>query len=224
MTEKLYTGRVPICRGLSAAFLVLFSSLFMAACGTTADKFLPGAAMLSSPDSVIVFGKIEVDEYQKLLKDNPELAKKIDLANSENATLRLQTLKNRKLWGINSPTLDIPLEVGEDYFAIIPKENYVLDRLWGFFIETFECQKLGFRVPQHASAVYVGSLVFQVKRAFWTNSVVTLSIRDEYDQALRHFRSRNPDFSGEIVKSLFHGDQLSCHIPPPWFIFIPPLI
>ena len=221
MTEKLYTGRVPICRGLSAAFLVLFSALFMASCGATADKFLPGAAMLSSPDSVVVFGKIEVDEYQKYLKDNPELAKKFDLANYEDVKLELQTFKNRKSWGINSPTLDIRLEHGEDYFAIIPKENYFLDRLWGLFITTIKCQNLGFRVPQHASAVYVGTLVFQVKRTFWTNSV-TLSIRDEYDQALRHFRSRNPDFSGEIVKSLFHGDQLSCHIPSN--LFIPPLI
>jgi len=51
---------------------------------------------------------------------------------------------------------------------------------------------------------------------------VTFSIRDEYDQALRHFRSRNPDFSGKIVKSLFHGDQLSCYIPSN--LFIPPLI
>ena len=107
MTEKLYTGRVPICRGLSAACLVLFSSLFMAACTTIADKFLPGAAMLSSPDSVIVFGKVEVDEYQKYLKDNPELAKKFDLANYEDVKLELQTFKNRKSWGINSPTLDI---------------------------------------------------------------------------------------------------------------------
>ncbi len=221
MTVKLYTGRVPICRGLSAAFLVLFSSLFMAACGTTADKFLPGAAMLSSLDSVVVFGKVEVDEYQKYLKDNPELAKKFDLANYEDVKLELQTFKNRKSWGINSPTLDIRLEHGEDYFAIIPKENYFLDRLWGVFIATIKCQNLGFRVPQHASAVYVGTLVFQVKRTFWTNSV-TFSIRDEYDQALRHFRSRNPDFSGEIVKSLFHGDQLSCHIPSN--LFIPPLI
>ena len=221
MTEKHYTGRVPICRGLSAAFLVLFPALFMASCGTTADKFLPGAAMLSSPDSVVVFGKVKVDEYQKWLKDHPELAKKFDLANYEDVELELQTIKNRKLWGINSPTLDIPLEHGEDYFAIIPKENYFLDRLWGFFSPTINCQNLGFRVPQHASAVYVGTLVFQVKRTFWTNSV-TLSIRDEYDQALRHFRSSNPDFSGEIVKSLFHGDQLSCHIPSN--LFIPPLI
>ena len=221
MTEKLYTGRVPICRGLSAAFLVLFSPLFMAACTTTAEKFLPGAAMLSSPDSVVVFGKVEVDEYQKYLKDNPELAKKFDLANYEDVKLELQTFKNRKSWGINSPTLDIRLEHGEDYFAIIPKENYFLDRLWGVFISTINCQNLGFRVPQHASAVYVGTLVFQVKRTFWTNRV-TFSIRDEYDQALRHFRSRNPDFSGEIVKSLFHGDQLSCHIPSN--LLIPPLI
>ena len=221
MTEKLYTGRVPICRGLSAACLVLFSSLFMASCGTTADKFLPGAAMVSSPDSVVVFGKVEVDEYQKWLKDNPEFAKEIDLHNLEVAKLELQTFKNRKFWGNNSPKLHIPLEHGEDYFAIIPKENYFLDRLWGLFITTIKCQNLGFRVPQHASAVYVGTLVFQVKRTFWTNSV-TLSIRDEYDQALRHFRSRNPDFSGEIVKSLFHGDQLTCHIPSN--LFIPPLI
>ncbi len=178
MTEKLYTGRAPICRGLSAACLVLFSSLFMAACWTTADKFLPGAAMLISPDSVVVFGKVEVDEYQKYLKDNPELAKKFDLANYEDVKLELQTFKNRKSWGINSLTLDIRLKYGEDYFAIIPKENYFLDRLWGLFITTINCQNLGFRVPQHASAVYVGTLVFQVKRGFWTNSV-TLSIRDE---------------------------------------------
>ncbi len=222
MTEKLYTGRVPICRGLSAAFLVLFSSLFMASCLTTADMFLPGAAMLSSPDSVVVFGKVEVDEYQKYLKDNPELAKRANLANRKNITLHLQTIKNRKTWGLNSPTLIVPPFVhGKDYFAIIPKENYFLVKMrGGRNVPNFNCQHLGFRIPQHASAVYVGTLVFQVKPAFWTSSV-TLSIRDEYDQALRHFRSRNPDFSGEIVKSLFHhepggydwrGVQLSCHL------------
>jgi hypothetical protein len=185
----------------------------MAACRTTADMFLPGAAMLSSPDSVVVFGKVEIDAYQKYLKENPEVDKKMDLDNFTDVRMKLQTFKNG---------LDIHFRYGKDYFAIIPKENYLLDELWVFLrIVTFRCQNLGFRVPQHASAVYVGTLVFQVKRTFWTNSV-TLSIRDEYDQALRHFRSRNPDFSGEIVKSLFHGDQLSCHIPSN--LFIPPLI
>ena len=122
MTEKLYTGRVPICRGLSAAFLVLFSSLFMAACGTTvtADKFLPSAAMLSSPDSVVVFGKVEVDAYQKYLKDNPELAKKRVLNNLEDARLELQSRKNYfKSWGKTwrKTSTSIPLNNGEDYFS-----------------------------------------------------------------------------------------------------------
>ncbi len=126
---------------------------------------------------------------------------------------------------LNSPTLIVPPFVhGKDYFAIIPKENYFLvNMMGGIYIPNFECQHLGFRIPQHASAVYVGTLVFQVKWNHWPSlqaNIVTLTIRDEYDQALRHFRSRNPDFSGEIVKSLFHhepggadwrGGQM-CHI------------
>ena len=232
MTEKLYTGRVPICRGLRAACLVLLSSFFVAACTTTADKFLPGAAMLSSPDSVVVFGKVEVGEFQKYLKDHPERAKRENLANRKNITLYLQTIKNRKTWGLNPPTLIVPPFVhGKDYFAIIPKENYFLvNMMGGINIPNFECQHLGFRIPQHASAVYVGTLVFQVRKIsfspfFLWRDIVPLSIRDEYDQALRHFRSRNPDFSGEIVKSLFHyepggadwrGGQLSCSIYHFW--------
>ncbi len=112
-----------------------------------------------------------------------------------------------------------PIKFNEYFYVVLPKENYVF---WsvayaykeGGFWDTsdgrsIDCSKMvGFHVPQDASAVYVGTLVFEGGTRPWPTGLVygtevTLSVKDEYDQAVRRLRVRNPDFSGSIVKSLF---------------------
>ncbi len=108
-------------------------------------------------------------------------------------------------WGV---TLD------GDFYVIIPKKDYVFQSLvYWYKTEEFavrhrtqiiECSgKVGFHVPPDASAVYVGTLVIEGEKDNYRSTPVTLVVKDEYNQAVRRLRKRNPEFSGSIVKSLF---------------------
>ena len=182
--------------------VTLFAALLLAACGP--GWFPPGKARPVSPDSSVVFGKVVVKRDVGTLSEEGLMGVLPSSYAGRNEILA------QTEWAV---------KFNEYFYVVLPKEDQVL---WsvayaykeGGFWDTsdgrsIDCsKKVGFHVPQDASAVYVGTLVFEGGARPWPDSLVygtevTLSVKDEYEQAAGRLRARNPDFSGSIVKSLF---------------------
>lgn len=170
--------------------LTLFAALLLAACGIVPVQGLPpGPAWSVPPESIVVFGKVKVEE-------------KLDVGDWLLGVGKLEVWGGGEWWWV-------PLD--KYFYVILPKKDHVF-RSFEYWYDTggfgdsrhtrvIECSgKVGFHVPPDASAVYVGTLDFEGEKKL---GPVTLVVKDEYDQAVRRLRKRNPEFSGSIVKSLF---------------------
>ncbi len=175
--------------------LTLFAALLLAACGIVpAEGLPPGPAWSVSPESIVVFGKVKLEV-------------KLDVGESLQGGGKLEVWGWEEWWWV-------PLD--EYFYVILPKKDHVF-RSFGYSYKregfwalaapvsrVIECSgKVGFHVPPDALAVYVGTLDFEGEKGSYRPAPVTLVVKDEYDQAVRRLRKRNPEFSGSIVKSLF---------------------
>lgn len=178
--------------------LTLFAALLLAACGIVPAEWLPpGPAWSVSPESIVVFGKVKVEV-------------KLDVGESLLRGGKLEVIPpSNAVW---SEDWGVPLD--GDFYVILPKKDYVFqsfsywydtEEFWvSYGFRVIECSgKVGFHIPPDASAVYVGTLDFEGEKGSYRPAPVTLVVKDEYDQAVRRLRKRNPEFSGSIVKSLF---------------------
>ena len=229
-TERLLS---PNDRGISpfaGCLLVSIIALFLIGCGTIADLLPPGPVASTPPNSIIVFGKIE-------LKINAWFSGSAESAQS--GRLNIIPSKSAGSWGYGfggfpkTSPLEIRITAGDDFYAVIPKEDYLFLELnfSGLTRHLIVCRNLGFRVPQDASAVYVGTVIFDersgfLSRVFAFPRSVTFSVEDDYDQAVRRWRDRNPGFQGRTVKSLFRHEpflnpqDLKCEVEESGFLLL----
>lgn len=195
--------------------LTLFAALLLAACGIVPAEWLPpGPAWSVSPESIVVFGKVNLEvklDVGESLLGSGKLAvmdwgEWWDAPLDEDIYVIFPKKDYAMVWG---EWWGVPLD--EDFYVILPKKDHVF-KSFEYWYDTggfgysrgtrvIECSgKMGFHVPPDASAVYVGTLDFEGEKKL---GPVTLVVKDEYDQAVRRLRKRNPEFSGSIVKSLF---------------------
>lgn len=184
--------------------LTLFAAILLAGCGILdADKLRPGVAKPVSPERIVVFGKAKVEvrlDVGRVLTGDGLLR----LVPSSDAGAFREW--QEKWWW---------LALDEDFYVVLPKQDYEFRsvsywshrEVWPRFTTSrrIDCSGIvGFHVPPDASAVYVGTLDFKgEKKVSYASDSVTLVVKDEFDQAVRRLRERNPGFNGSIVKRLF---------------------
>ncbi len=70
-------------------------------------------------------------------------------------------------------------------------------------------------MPEQADVYYIGTIFFDLEAAllplFSHRGIVR--VRDEFEEASKAFKRRNPEFAGTIVKSLVIADK---SVPPPF--------
>ena len=176
--------------------VVLLAALFPAGCAKLLDDltFRPIASVPA--DHVVVFGRVDHEKgtglfHQFFGAGGPDTF----------GRLRLKSVSRTGSGKAAEDWVTIGLVTASDFFAVIPKSDYEFDEfIMGKYIR---CPISGFTVPPDASAVYVGRLEFRERYGSFYLEAVTLSVVDEYEQAVRRLRERNPEFTGNIVKGLF---------------------
>jgi len=211
----------PNGRGMSCfagCLLAAVVAVLLIGCMTIANRLPSGPGVSIPPDHVVVFGRIEVkSDLTCSYYWQPE---DLHLCQKYFKIPWLEDLRGKE------GTLEIT-------FVDIPFKSsglHLKDKSWGYLFRKLKSPEFtyrllfdsddywidcpgGFPVPQDASAVYVGTIVVKISEspdgsrpAPWHSSRgghITLSIEDEYDEAVRLLRGRNLDFHDRIVKSLF---------------------
>ena len=189
--------------------VILFAALLLGGCATFADLLPAGPVTPIPPDRVVVFGKIEHKWEQQYGSSGT--------SNGMFGFLKILPSRLADSWQKKTfighlpanDALSIHISTGSDFYVLLPRENYLFETLNFSFLTTHEiiCRNFGFRVPP-AAAVYVGTLVFHEKEKgfLFTARSTTLSVLDEYEQAVRRLRARNPGLQGPVARSLFRHE------------------
>ncbi len=179
----------PSGRRLASRLTLLLCAFALLGCAVnTANVFAPNQVAVASKSDVVVFGKIE---YLEEGKDAQPPGLLLYIIPSKYTGTRFGTGEIRISYNYNQP-----------FYVVLPSNDYVVTSADGV-----RCSHVGFRIPEGADAVYIGTLSVDVYLRLWGSYVVKTSVKDEFRSAVKLFKIRNPMFSANIVKSLIVFDK-----------------